>query len=146
MELEKTSQAIGYAQNALEEAMQELQRRFAPRITRRAGDLLGRLTGGAYDRISIGEDLSILAARRSEGGLRAVQWRSEGTMDQMYLALRLAVWEELSPNSPLVLDDALIRFDQSRMEQALDVLSALGKTQQIILFTCQNREKEYLSR
>ena len=146
VELEKTSQAIGYAQNALEEAMQELQRRFAPRITRRAGDLLGRLTGGAYDRISIGEDLSILAARRSEGGLRAVQWRSEGTMDQMYLALRLAVWEELSPNSPLVLDDALIRFDQSRMEQALDVLSALGKTQQIILFTCQNREKEYLSR
>lgn len=146
VELEKTSQAIGYAQNALEEAMQELQRRFAPRITRRAGALLGRLTGGAYDRISIGEDLSILAARRSEGGLRAVQWRSEGTMDQMYLALRLAVWEELSPNSPLVLDDALIRFDQSRMEQALDVLSALGKTQQIILFTCQNREKEYLSR
>ena len=146
VELEKTSQAIGYAQNALEEAMQELQRRFAPRITRRAGALLGHLTGGTYDRISIGEDLSILAARRSEGGLRAVQWRSEGTMDQMYLALRLAVWEELSPNSPLVLDDALIRFDQSRMEQALDVLSALGKTQQIILFTCQNREKEYLSR
>ena len=146
MELEKTSQAIGYAQNALEEAMQELQRRFAPRITRRAGALLGRLTGGAYDRLSIGEDLSILAARRSEGGLRAVQWRSEGTMDQMYLALRLAVWEELSPNSPMVLDDALIRFDQSRMEQALDVLSGLGKNRQIILFTCQNREKEYLSR
>lgn len=146
VELEKTSQAIGYAQNALEEAMQELQRRFAPRITRRAGALLGRLTGGAYDRISIGEDLSILAARRSEGGLRAAQWRSEGTMDQMYLSLRLAVWEELSPNSPMVLDDALIRFDQSRMEQALDVLSDLGKNRQIILFTCQNREKEYLSR
>ena len=146
VELEKTSQAIGYAQNALEEAMQELQRRFAPRITRRAGALLGSLTGGAYDRISISEDLSILAARSGEGGLRTAQWRSEGTMDQMYLALRLAVWEELSPRSPMVLDDALIRFDQARMERAMDVLSALGKKQQIILFTCQNREKEYLSR
>ena len=146
VELEKTSQAIGYAQNALEEAMQELQRRFAPRITRRAGALLGSLTGGAYDRISISEDLSILAARSGEGGLRTAQWRSEGTMDQMYLALRLAVWEELSPRSPMVLDDALIRFDQTRMERAMDVLSALGKKQQIILFTCQNREKEYLSR
>ena len=66
VELEKTSQAIGYAQNALEEAMQELQRRFAPRITRRAGDLLSRLTGGFYDRISINEDLTILAARSGE--------------------------------------------------------------------------------
>ena len=146
VELEKTSQAIGYAQNALEEAMQELQRRFAPRITRRAEALLSSLTGGAYDRISISEDLSILAARSGEGGLRTAQWRSEGTMDQMYLALRLAVWEELSPRSPMVLDDALIRFDQTRMERAMDVLSALGKKQQIILFTCQNREKEYLSR
>ena len=108
--------------------------------------MLGSLTGGAYDRISISEDLSILAARSGEGGLRTAQWRSEGTMDQMYLALRLAVWEELSPRSPMVLDDALIRFDQTRMERAMDVLSTLGKKQQIILFTCQNREKEYLSR
>lgn len=145
-ELEKTSQAIGYAQNALESAMQELQRRFAPRITRRAGELLSRLTGGAYDRISICEDLTILAARSSEAGLRTAQWRSEGTGDQMYLALRLAVWEELSPRSPLILDDALIRFDQSRMERALDVLTELARTRQILLFSCQEREKEYLNR
>ena len=146
VELEKTSQAIGYAQNALEEAMQELQRRFAPRITRRAGMLLSRLTGGEYDRISINEDMTVLAARSSETSLRTAQWRSEGTGDQMYLALRLAVWEELSPGSPLVLDDALIRFDQTRMERALDLLRELGKNQQIILFSCQNREKEYLNR
>ena len=146
VELEKTSQAIGYAQNALEEAMLELQRRFAPRITRRAGELLGRLTGGIYDRISINEDLTVLAARSSEASLRTAQWRSEGTGDQMYLALRLAVWEELSPNSPLILDDALIRFDQARMEKAVDLLTELGGKQQIILFSCQNREKEYLKR
>ena len=146
VELEKTSQAIGYAQNALESALQELQRRFAPRITRRAGVFLSQLTGGAYDRIAINEDLTILAARSTETGLRTAQWRSEGTMDQMYLALRLAVWEELSPRSPLVLDDALIRFDQTRMEKALDVLAGLSRDRQILLFTCQQREKEYLNR
>ena len=145
-ELEKTSEAIGYAQNALEEAMLELQRRFAPRITRRAGALLSRLTDGAYDRISINEDMTILAARSGEMSLRTAQWRSEGTGDQMYLALRLAVWQELSPCSPLVLDDALIRFDQTRMERAVDLLKELGESQQIILFSCQNREKEYLDR
>lgn len=145
-ELEKTHQAIGYAQNALEAAMQELQRRFAPRIARRAGQFLSRLTGGAYDRISISEDLTVQAARDGETTLRTAQWRSEGTGDQMYLALRLAVWEVLAPESPMILDDALIRFDQDRMERAMDLLGELGKQRQILLFSCQEREREYLLR
>ncbi|MBQ7230061.1 MAG: AAA family ATPase [Oscillospiraceae bacterium] len=145
-ELERTNKAIGYAQSALESALQELQRRFAPDITRRAGHFLGRLTGGIYDRISIGEDLSVLAARDSETTLRTAAWRSEGTGDQMYLALRLAVWEVLSPESPLILDDALVRFDQTRMKRAMDLLTELGENRQILLFSCQDREKEYLER
>ena len=145
-ELEKTRAAIGYAQQALRDAVQELQQRFAPRITRRAGQFLSRLTNGVYDRIAIDEDLTVLAARDRETGLRSAAWRSEGTADQMYLALRLAVWEVLAPQSPLILDDALIRFDQARMERALDLLKELGKTRQILLFSCQEREREYLDR
>ena len=145
-ELEKTRSAIGYAQQALRDAVQELQQRFAPRITRRAGQFLSRLTNGVYDRIAIDEDLTVLAARDRETGLRSAAWRSEGTADQMYLALRLAVWEVLAPQSPLILDDALIRFDQSRMERAMDLLKELGKTRQILLFSCQEREREYLDR
>ncbi len=143
-ELEAMYQAIGYAQNALDTAMQELQRRFAPRITRRAEEHLRFLTGGVYDRISIGEDLTIQAAGRGEATLREVQWRSEGTSDQMYLALRLAVWEVLSPKSPLILDDALVRFDQERMEKAMELLERLSGERQVLLFSCQNREKEWL--
>ena len=145
-ELEHTLQAIGYAQNALESAMQELQRRFAPRITRRAGEFLSRLTGGAFDRITISEDLSVLAARGGEATLRTAQWRSEGTGDQMYLALRLAVWEVLSPDAPLILDDALVRFDQTRMEKAMDLLRDLSRERQILLFSCQDRERAYLQK
>ena len=143
-ELERTNRAIGYAQSALESAIQELQRRFAPDITRRAGYFLSRLTGGAYDRITIGEDLSVLAARDTETTLRSPSWRSEGTGDQMYLALRLAVWDILSPDSPLILDDALVRFDQTRLERAMELLTELGEKRQILLFSCQDREKAYL--
>ena len=146
VELERTNRAIGCAQEALDSALQELQRRFAPDITRRAGHFLDRLTGGVYNRISIGEDLSVLAARDRETTLRTAAWRSEGTGDQMYLALRLAVWEVLSPDSPLILDDALVRFDQTRMERALDLLTELGEKRQILLFSCHDREKEYLRR
>ena len=144
-ELERTRVAIGFAQNALETAMQELQRQFAPRITRRAEFFLARLTGGAYSRIAIDDNLSILSAREGESTLRTPNWRSEGTGDQMYLALRLAVWEVLSEESPLILDDALVRFDQGRMEKAMELLTELSQNRQVLLFSCQQREKEYVS-
>ena len=145
-ELEQTRTAITHAQNALETAMQELQRRFAPRITQRAEALLARLTGGTYSRITIGEDLTMMAAREGEATMRSPNWRSEGTGDQMYLALRLAVWEELSGESPLILDDALVRFDQGRMERAMELLEELSRERQILLFSCQDRERDYMNR
>ena len=67
-------------------------------------------------------------------------WRSDGTIDQLYLALRLAVAEELTPDSPLILDDALVRFDDTRMQAALAILEDMAKSRQVILFTCQQRE------
>ena len=145
-ELEKTQKALLLAQQALDTALRELQRRFAPDITARAGKHLDRLTGGVYDRITIAEDLSIQAARTGENTLRSALWRSEGTGDQMYLALRLAVWEVLAPGCPIILDDALVRFDQTRMERAVDLLRDLARERQILLFSCQDREKEYLER
>ena len=145
-ELEKTQKALLLAQQALDTALRELQRRFAPDITARAGKHLDRLTGGVYDRITIAEDLSIQAARTGENTLRSALWRSEGTGDQMYLALRLAVWEVLAPGCPIILDDALVRFDQTRMERAVDLLRDLARERQILLFSCQDREKEYLNR
>ena len=145
-ELEKTQKALLLAQQALDTALRELQRRFAPDITARAGKHLDRLTGGVYDRITIAEDLSIQAARTGENTLRSALWRSEGTGDQMYLALRLAVWEVLAPGCPIILDDALVRFDQTRMERAVDLLRDLAGERQILLFSCQDREKEYMER
>ncbi len=145
-ELERYYRAIEYSQAALETAQQELQRRFVPRITRRAEELLTRLTGGRYTKLSIGEDLTLSAAREEETTMHTSRWRSDGTADQMYLALRLAVWEVLCPGAPLILDDALIRFDETRMGYALNLMQELGKNSQILLFTCQDREETFLSK
>ena len=65
-------------------------------------------------------------------------WRSDGTVDQLYLALRLAVSRALLPGAPLVLDDALTRFDDRRLAAALELLRR--EDRQILLFTCQSRE------
>ena len=73
--------------------------------------------------------------------LRTAQWRSDGTADQLDLALRLAVAGELTPDAPLILDDALVRFDDKRLKIALDILRQEAENKQVILFTCQTREQ-----
>jgi uncharacterized protein YhaN len=142
--LEQTNAALEQALDALAAARQELQRRFAPRITKGAQELFARLTANRYDRLVLAEDLSIQAAAQDEDVLHSQQWRSDGTVDQLYLALRLAVARELIPDAPLVLDDALVRFDDARLATALEILQQEAQEKQVILFTCQARERNLL--
>ena len=142
--LEDTYEALELAQKALSHATTELQRRFAPRISKRAQELFGKLTGSRYDRLTLSEDLSLNVGAGGEDTLRPALWRSEGTVDQLYLALRLAVAEELTPNAPLILDDALVRFDDVRHAAAMDILQETAQNKQVILFTCQGRESAYM--
>ena len=138
--LAETNAALELALTSLATATAQLQRRFAPRIAGDAQQILGRLTGGRYDRLTLSQDMSLDIAAQEETVLRETQRRSEGTVDQVYLALRLAVIRELTPNAPFVLDDALVRFDDTRHAAAMDILKEEAKTRQIILFTCQSRE------
>lgn len=141
-DLEETAAALDIAQQTLAAATEQLQRRFAPRIAERAKDLFAKLTGGRYDRLNLTRELTVDAAAAGEMTMRSAQWRSEGTVDQLYIALRLAVAEELVPDAPLVLDDALVRFDDQRLKNALSLLMEATASKQVILFTCQNRESE----
>ena len=140
--LEDTYYALEMAQDSLRDATTTLQRRFAPRIAKRAQELFGKLTGGRYQRLTLTEDLSVNASAENEDTMRSAQWRSDGTVDQLYLALRLSVAEELTPEAPLVLDDALVRFDDKRLAVTLDILRETAENKQVILFTCQGREKK----
>ena len=142
--LEETCGALELALDTLAEASAQLQRRFAPTISRRAQALFSRMTGGRYDRLTLSEDLSLMAGAQSEATLRSPLWRSDGTADQLYLSLRLALSEALAPNAPLILDDALVRFDDCRLQKALEVLQELSQSRQILLFSCQSREKKLL--
>ena len=143
-QLEMHYSAAVLAQELLLKAKQELQRRFAPRISQRAQEIFASLTGGRYQRIAMAEDFSVSTAAEGEDTLRGSLWRSDGTADQMYLALRLAVAEELTPNAPLILDDAFVRFDDGRLKEAMNILNQTGEEKQVILFTCQSRERNIL--
>ena len=139
-QLEDTYSALSIALETLADARAELQRRFAPRITKQAQTLLSSMTEGRYHSLTMGEDFSLQAGAGEESTLRDCLWRSDGTIDQLYLALRLAVAGELTPEAPLILDDALVRFDDARMAAAVRLLKELAEDKQVICFTCQGRE------
>lgn len=133
--------AATIAQEALADASAELQRRFSPQITRRALELFSSLTGQRYNRLTLDQDLSVQAGAQGEDTLRSALWRSDGTTDQLYIALRLAVAQELTPDAPLILDDVFARFDDRRLAAAMDVLRDEAERKQVLVFTCQSRER-----
>lgn len=140
-QLEDTEKALLIATEALAQSRLELQRRFAPVIVQEAKRLMRHFTGGRYERITLDQDFSLGLGAADEEGVASILWRSDGTMDQMYLALRLAVAQALTPQAPLVLDDALVRFDDVRLKAALELLGELSEDRQVLLFTCQDRER-----
>ncbi len=142
--LETYYQAAELAMQTLTHTTTELQRRFAPQISGRAQQLFARLTGGRYDRLQLTQDFCLEAGAMGENTLSDARFRSDGTVDQLYLALRLAVAEALTPDAPLVLDDAFVRFDDTRLAQAMEILKETAKEKQVILFTCQKREETHL--
>ena len=73
---------------------------------------------------------------------------SAGTLDQLYLAVRLAICDLVLPPEkevPIVLDDALANFDDDRCAAALEFLKAAAGNRQILLFTCHSREAEFFA-
>ena len=143
--LTKRYDALELALGALENANSELQTRFSPQISALAGRLLGEMTGERYDTILLGSDLRAEAREKGELVTRQLLYLSGGTADQVYLAVRLAICKlALGEDVPIVLDDALVRFDDERMRAALTLLRQEAGTRQIILFSCQKREQAAL--
>ena len=135
-------QAISIAMETLQQANAQLQQRFSPQLNRAAGALLKRLTGGKYHALSLDKELEASASGERDVLPHSALYLSKGTVDQIYLAVRLAVCDLCFPDAPLVLDEALAAFDDVRAKRALELLQELAEQRQILLFSCHNRESQ----
>lgn len=137
--------AVTLAMETLTQANIRLQERFSPELNRLTGQYMSRLTGDKYSAVSLTRELEGFV-REGDGVLpRSALYLSQGTADQLYLALRLAVCQLCLPSRPpILLDDALASFDDHRLTLALELLWELSGAQQLLLFTCQKREGEVL--
>lgn len=140
--------SLALALDVLRSANTTLQNRFSPELGRRAAEIFADMTGSPWSHILLDREFRLSAEAGSDPTRRSVQLLSSGTADQLYLAVRLAICEMVLPaeqNTPLILDDALLTFDDERLHKTLDYLVRLGEQRQILLFSCQSREADYLA-
>ncbi len=141
--LETDFEAISLAREVLSQADEQLHARFSPQLSQQAAQYFSQLTQGRYDQINLDRSLNVTVRESGSLSDRPLAYLSRGTADQLYLALRLAVAKLLLPPEqavPLVLDDALLTFDDHHLAVTLELLMELSQQRQVILFTCQHRE------
>ena len=133
--------AISLAVDTLRAADSELQSRFSPQLGKLAAQYMSFMTGGRYSDVLINRDFSASAKTQDDAVARDSEYLRAGTLDLMYLAVRLAVCELAMPageTCPLIIDDALVNLDEERLRQAMALLRELARSRQIILFTCRD--------
>lgn len=131
--------AIALAIDTMRKADEDIQSRFSPALGKLAAEYMQFVTDGKYDGVMLDRDFSATVHEAGGNVPRNAEYLSAGTLDLMYLAVRLAVCSLALPesaNCPLIIDDALVNFDADRRRQAMALLEKIAQERQVILFVC----------
>ena len=112
-----------------------------PKFTENLSKNIHQITDGKYTNVMVQDDNG-LVVELENGNYVEANRLSVGTIDQLYLSLRLSMTEDLSSEKmPIILDEAFAYYDTKRLENILNYLANTYPDRQIILFTCTEREK-----
>ena len=137
--------AIDLALETMTKLSATIRDSFGLYLNKTASELISGITGGIYDSMSVDESLNVFMNTRTR--LVPVEQVSSGTMDQIYLALRLAAAKLIQPEGdymPLIFDDSFVLYDEDRLHTALKWLKK-AYPGQIIIFTCHQREAQMMT-
>ncbi|MFZ3171607.1 MAG: AAA family ATPase [Carboxydocellales bacterium] len=140
--------ALELAAGCIREASEEVHRDFAPRLNARIGRLINDITQGRYNQVRVDGSLNLRVLTPETGSLVPLSSLSSGTVDQFNLALRIAVADLLTGGQgglPLILDDCFGQWDDERLSGILAYLLEMAQDNQILLFSCQQREGNILA-
>ena len=134
--------ALQLALRVMQESADELRQNFGPKLSQRTAEIFAKLTKNRYRNVVVTKDFSVSVLAEDDVYYHDGGYLSNGTIDQVYFALRLAIVELLAGNEnrhlPMMLDDIFEQYDEGRTEDGLDFLSeytAAGR-EQVIFFTC----------
>lgn len=136
------------ASTLLARRIDDYRRKNQAPLLQRAGALLREMTLAGFERLEadVEDDRPVLVGVRFDGSRVRTQGMSEGSVDQLFLALRLAAVEAscvASEPIPFIVDDVLVQFDDDRSAAALRVLSDVASRTQVVLFTHHSHVRRF---
>ena len=143
--LQEKREALLEAKERIRQIAGEIRKSFAFHLNEDCGKALSEITGGRYDSLWIDEQLHIYV--NAKEGFFPLEQASTGTIDQLYLALRLSMALLLQKENrdllPLLFDDSFAMYDEKRLAASIGYLKKAYPAQ-ILLFTCHHREEKIL--
>ena len=144
--LEKLNKSMNLAKEILEESYEKMRNSVSPKFTEELSNNISKITNGKYKNIGFNEEIG-LVVELENGNYVSASNLSIGTIDQLYLSLRLSIINELSKEIvPIFLDETFAFFDDERLENILKYLNDGFNDRQIIIFSCTKREKNILEK
>ena len=136
------NKSMNLAKEILMQCYEEMKNTITPKFTQNLSENIAEITNHKYTKMQF-NDIDGLVVELENGNYIPASKLSIGTMDQLYLSLRLSMVEELSEEKmPIILDEVFAYFDQERLENILNYINKKFNNNQIIIFSCTNREKE----
>ena len=143
-ELKENNDAIELVKETIGIAYEKLKENINPEFNKKLSENISKITNGKYNNILFNDEQGLIV-ELPNGNYVSADRLSIGTIDQIYLSLRLAIIEEISNEKlPIILDEAFAYFDDIRLENIILFLSKEFKDRQIIIFTCTTREVKVL--
>ena len=143
-ELHSLENSINIAKESLEEAYDEIKNNITPKFTNNLSLLIEKISNGKYKKVNFDADRG-LVVEKEDGEYINCNNLSIGTIDQLYLALRLSAMNDISQEKmPIILDEVFVYYDNERLKNILKFIDNNYKENQIIIFTCSNREKDIM--
>ena len=143
-QLEKLNMSFELAKTILTKCYENMKETVTPKFTQNLSQNIADITNNKYKNVNFNEQ-SGLVVETEKGDYVSASHLSVGTIEQLYLSLRLSMIKDLSSETlPIILDEAFAYFDDERLTNFLETISKKYKENQILIFTCTDREQQIL--
>ena len=143
-ELREKESIINIAIENLMDAYEEMKTTITPKFTKNLSESIQKISSNKYNKVTINDENGMIIENNRGEYVEAIKL-STGTIDQLYLALRLSMIDELSKeNLPIILDESFAYSDNNRLKNLLQYLTSDLNNHQTIIFTCTDREQKML--
>lgn len=143
-ELREKESIINIAIENLMDAYEEMKTTITPKFTKNLSESIQKISSNKYNKVTINDENGMIIENNRGEYVEAIKL-STGTVDQLYLALRLSMIDELSKeNLPIILDESFAYSDNNRLKNMLQYLTSDLNNHQTIIFTCTDREQKML--